>query len=86
MTALWIGVVAENPRMRMPSMSDGSRPSVSKPTGLGIVFRLRPRDDARRRRHLEVRRPAAAGAGTRTCDVLVVLAALDAVLYGNSKS
>ena len=35
MTALWIGVVAENPRMRMPSMSDASRPSVSKATGRG---------------------------------------------------
>jgi hypothetical protein len=34
-TALWIGVVDENPRMRIPSMSDGSSPSVSKPTGRG---------------------------------------------------
>ena len=44
MTALWIGVVASKPRTRMPSMSDGSRPSVSKATGLRIVFGLRPRD------------------------------------------
>jgi hypothetical protein len=35
MTALWIGVVAENPRIRMPSISEGSSPSVSKVTGFG---------------------------------------------------
>jgi hypothetical protein len=35
MTALWIGVVAENPRMRTPSISEDSRPSVSNGTGFG---------------------------------------------------
>jgi hypothetical protein len=34
MTALWIGVVVEKPRIRMPSRSDGLRPSDSKATGL----------------------------------------------------
>jgi hypothetical protein len=33
MTALWMGVVDANPRIRIPSMSDGSRPSVSNATG-----------------------------------------------------
>jgi hypothetical protein len=35
MTALWIAVVDENPRIRIPSIRDASRPSVSKATGLG---------------------------------------------------
>jgi hypothetical protein len=35
MTALWMAVVAEKPRIRIPSSREASRPSVSKPTGLG---------------------------------------------------
>ena len=85
MTALWIGVVVENPRMRMPSRSEASRPSVSKSTGLGsysacgrVTMRVVGGT-------LEVR-PAGASRRDADFDGLVVLAALVAVLYGNSKS
>ena len=60
MTALWIGVVVEKPRMRMPSMSDGSRPSVSKATGRGSYSACGRVDDAGVG-DLEVRARAAPG-------------------------
>ena len=81
MTALWIGVVASKPRTRMPSSSDGSRPSVSNATGLRIVFGLRPRDGRARGRRRAVtcgepdappradRRVRVVGRGARCCAV-----------------
>ncbi len=85
MTALWIGVVAEKPRTRTPSMSDGLQAERFERDRPRIVFGLRPGDEPW---------PAARGsAGSLTAprlgadlDVLVVLAAPGVVLYVNSKS
>ena len=82
MTALWMGVVIEKPRIRMPSMSEGLRPSVSNDTGLASYSRLDPRDvRARRgmRPHVAVR---VCRSGDRDAGAGDVKAA--AVLCGNS--
>ncbi len=85
MTALWIGVVLENPRMRMPSMSEGSSPERVEGDRPRIVGRLGPRDLACRGRHVEVpgRRAMRRNEDLRA---FVLHAALDVMLYGNSKS
>ena len=72
--------------MRMPSISDASRPSVSKATGAGSYSACGLVTSRVVGGHVEVPGRAAGAAGTRTTRALVVHGALDVVLYGNSKS
>ena len=87
MTALWIGVVFSQPRTATPSSSDGSRPSVLKLTGRGIVNGLRTvgRLRAMRRLHRAAVRGLAGSAAAARRRRACVDEVGWIVLYGDSK-